>query len=151
MLRLAAALALLAAPAAAAPGLTSGMATQPMFAPLRGVEWRLVRIGDQPVAATARPVTLLLSDDDSATGSTGCNGYQAAFRMSAGRISFPAPPVATQIGCDAETAALERAYLARLAQGGRAEVRLGRTLRIRAAGQPDLIYEKAAAQPAARP
>lgn len=135
--------ALFAGPAAAAPGLTSGMSTAPMFGPMRGVEWRLVRIGDATVAA-APPVTLLLNQQNNAAGSTGCNSYQAAFRMSAGRISFPAPPVATQIGCDPALAERERAFLARLAQGGRAEVRLGRTLRIRAADQPDLIFEKAA-------
>ena len=134
---------LLAAPAAAQPVASSGMVKQPIFVPFRGIEWRLVRIGDQAVASPQRPITLLLSDDNRATGSTGCNSYQAAFRVLAGRISFPAPPIATQIGCEPEAAAAERAYLTRLALGGRAEVRNLRTLRIRASGQPDLLYEKA--------
>lgn len=121
--------------AAAAPETERG----PAFAPMRGIEWQLTRIGDaKPV--TRRPITLTLSQDDRASGHSGCNTYTATFRMNAGKLSFPGPIAATQRACPDGMEA-ESAYLARLAKGGRARVELGKRLRIRTAGEPDLVFE----------
>lgn len=58
---------------------------------LTGIDWRLVSLG--PVGAetgvvAGTTVTLKLSEDDRASGSTGCNSYGGTYQVSGDNISF---------------------------------------------------------------
>jgi heat shock protein HslJ len=86
--------------------------------PLTGTTWTMTSVnnGQQAVvsAVAGTPVTLTLSDDGSASGSSGCNQYSGSYTTDGGTLSF-GPLASTQMACaDPDLNEQEQAYLAAL-------------------------------------
>jgi heat shock protein HslJ len=86
--------------------------------PLTGTTWTMSSFnnGQQAVvsAVSATDVTLILADDGTASGSSGCNQYSGGYTTDGASLSF-GPLASTQMACaDADINAQEAAYLAAL-------------------------------------
>lgn len=80
---------------------------------LNNTEWKLVRIGDQPVKEGVE-ITLSFSDDGTAGGSAGCNSYGSDYTVEGNQITF-AQVVSTMMACqDEDVMKLEAEFLAAL-------------------------------------
>ncbi|MFW5815590.1 MAG: META domain-containing protein [Wenzhouxiangella sp.] len=85
---------------------------------LMGGEWRIERIGDEPVAAGTEPTIEFWSEDGEArfAGRASCNRYMGGFRLTGEGLKLT-PAASTLMACPDEAQALqERRLLALLAE-----------------------------------
>jgi heat shock protein HslJ len=79
---------------------------------VRGTEWSLVELNGTAVATSGRNLTLLLADNNRATGFAGCNQFSGSYSLASDSLRFSAMAM-TRMFC-AETADLEQGYVAAL-------------------------------------
>ena len=81
-------------------------------AAVRGTEWSLVALNGAAVAPTGRKPTLLLADNDRASGFAGCNQFSGSYALASESLRFSAMAM-TRMYC-ADTADLEQRYVSAL-------------------------------------
>jgi heat shock protein HslJ len=120
-------------------GLAScAMPTVPAAEALWGTEWRLERLGGEPVLATA-PATLAFPEAGRVAGRGTCNRFFGSVSLSGEQVRFD-PLGATRMACQPDTMEQESRYLAALQQAQRME-RQGDTLTLHLAdGGPPLRF-----------
>jgi heat shock protein HslJ len=111
---------------------------------LEGTLWRLVRIDEQPIAASpdARvwPQLRITSADAVVRGATGCNTFSGPYRADGTRVGF-GPLAVTEAACaDAPLADQERRILDILTNADGYRIR-GRTLSVMIQGRPRMRFE----------
>jgi heat shock protein HslJ len=79
---------------------------------VRGTEWSLVTLNGTAVATTGRKPTLLLGNDNRASGFAGCNQFSGAYSLGSDSLKFSNMAM-TRMFC-ADTADLEQGYVAAL-------------------------------------
>ena len=112
---------------------------------LEGTYWRLVRIGERPVTALAKPAELHLLLDGNGrrvSGSGGCNRFVGGYELDGDRITFTnlAP---TRMSCPEATMLQERAYFGALSPAGRWRID-GNRLELYGPGGDRTVFEAGA-------
>ena len=77
--------------------------------PVRGTEWTLVSINGTAIAATGRMPTLLLEEDNRASGFAGCNRFSATYSLSSDSLRLSSIAM-TRMFC-AQADELEQQYV----------------------------------------
>jgi heat shock protein HslJ len=103
------------------------LAVQAAGSALAGTNWVLSSLNGQlPLAGTS--VTLQLGDDETATGSDGCNRFTTTFTASRSTISFATPAASTMMACTEAVMQQASDYMAALAAANRYQLRGGQLI-----------------------
>lgn len=134
------------APACAAPGAETPAGPAGPDQEPESLDWRLVRLGDEPVATGPgqREASLHLdARTGRASGSGGCNRFTGAFRRQGGRLTL-GPLAATRMAClDPAAGRTETRFLAALEATAAYRVAGRRLTLLDAAGAPLAVLEEA--------